>query len=296
MLSAQFDNSTTAFPVRTTVRTRRLSREQVDRFHADGFLSIPSITTPDEVAWIRQIYDRLFAERAGWSKGDFFDFAGADEEGKAPRLPQLLNPSQYEPALARTLFRTNAEAMARQLLGPRAKLIFEHAMMKPGKTGGETAWHQDHAFYARYTNYRAVTIWMPLQAVDERNGCLEFIPESHNGAITPHRHLDDDPRVHGLEAIGVDASKAVVCPLPAGGATFHSDRTLHHAGPNRSSEPRRAYALVFGVRGRQFTLREEYPWNRASVTAREQRLVHSRGPVQHVVAALKELSKAVLRR
>lgn len=274
--------------------TCRLSGEQIARFHKDGFLAIPSITGPGELAWIRDIYDRLFAEKPGWSRGDFFDFAGTDEKDEAS-LPQLLNPSQYEPALARTVFRANAEAMARQLLGPQTRLIFEHAIMKPAHTGGETAWHQDQAFYSRYTNYRAITVWMPLQPVDERNGCMEFIPGSQNGPITPHRHLHDDPRIHGLEAIGVDASRAVACPLPAGGATFHSDRTLHHAGPNRSDEPRRAYALVFGVRGRQFTLREEFPWNRGRPTAREQRLIRSRGPLQHVVAVLRKWAKAVLR-
>lgn len=272
-----------------------LSDDQIEEFRASGFLSIPRITTDAEVAWVREVYDRLFEQKSGWHKGDFFDFAGDDREGEAPKLPQLLNPSRYEATLARTIFRSNAEAMACQLLGPTAKLIFEHAMLKPARTGGETAWHQDQAFYARYTNYRAVTVWMPLQPVDQRNGCMEFIPGSQNGPLRTHRRLGDDPRVHGLEAVDIDRSQAIVCPLPAGGATFHGDRTLHHAGPNWSDEPRRAYALVFGVRSRKFVLREDFPWNRGAQTAREIRAKEARGVVSNCVATLKEAAKAILR-
>ena len=272
-----------------------LSGEQVEEFRASGFLSIPRITTDDEIAWMRDVYDRLFEQKPGWQTGDFFDFAGEDGDREAPKLPQLLNPSRYEPELANTTFRANAQAMARQLLGSSAKLIFEHAMLKPARTGGETAWHQDEAFYARYTNYHAVTVWMPLQPVDERNGCMEFIPGSQNGPVRPHRHLNDDPRIHGLEAVDVDRSRVIACPLPAGGATFHGDRTLHHAGANRSEHPRRAYALVFGVRSKAFVLREDFPWNRDAQTAREMRAQGARGPIQNGMVAIKRAAKAILR-
>jgi len=275
--------------------TVSLSQEQIRRFETDGYLSLPEITTQDEVAWMREVYDRLFERKPGWNKGDFFDFAGTDEEGAPARLPQLLNPSCYEPTLAQTIFRANADAIARQLLGDKAKLIFEHAMMKQALNGGETAWHQDAAFYAKYTNYRAITIWMPLQPVDDLNGCMEFIPGSQRGALTAHRHVNDDPRIHGLEAVGVDGSLAIQCPLRAGGATIHGDKTLHHAGPNRSDKPRRAYALVYGLRGRQFILHEDHPWNQAGSTARERRLATSRGPAQQVTAKLKDIAKRILR-
>jgi ectoine hydroxylase-related dioxygenase (phytanoyl-CoA dioxygenase family) len=294
MASEMFSNPRQASGETKVAATKRLSQDEIDRFNAEGFLAIDEITTPDEVTWIRGIYDRLFAEKVGWDKGDLFDFAGDTDDREKARLPQLLNPSRYEPALARTQFRANAEAMAKQLLGPRAYLIFEHAMMKPAHTGAETAWHQDRAFYARYTNYRAVTIWMPLQPVNRENGCMEFIPASDKQEVVTHRHLNDDPRVHGLEAMGVDSSKAVLCTLPAGGASFHGDRTLHHAGPNLSSEPRRAYALVFGVRDRQYTLHEDYPWNRGT-TARDERARKALGPVERSAAAVKEWAKAILR-
>jgi len=272
--------------------TASLSAEQVEQFHERGFLSVPTITTAEEVAWIRGMYDSLFDRRAGWESGDFYDFAGVDHG--AAVLPQLLEPSRYEPALKQTLFRTNAHAIAMQLLGPSAELVFEHAMMKPARTGGETPWHQDEAFFPKFTNYHSITFWMPLQHVDTRNGCLDFIPASHKRPILPHRSIGDDPRIHGLEALGADGASKVSCPLQEGGATIHHFRTLHHAGPNLSDEPRRAYALGFGVRSREYTVREEFPWNAQKATARKLRADASTTTLQRTIRRLKDSAKSML--
>lgn len=270
-----------------------LTEDQIELFREQGFLAIPQITTPEEVAWVRGLYDQLFERRAGWERGDFFDFAG-DDYLQDPALPQLLSPSRYQPELIDTQFRANACAMAVQLLGPKAELVFEHAMLKPARTGSETPWHQDEAFFPKFTDYHSITFWMPLQPVDANSGCLDFIPGSHKRPLLPHRSIGDNPRVHGLEALGADGSGKVSCPLDEGGATIHHYRTLHHAGPNLSDGPRRAYALGFGVRSWRYTLREEFPWNAAKATAREQRAEAARGVLRRTVRRLKNTVKSVL--
>lgn len=272
-----------------------LTETDIAAFWRDGYFRMPSITTQSEIAWMREAYDRLFAERWGWDKGDMFDFAGLDEPGSAVSVPQLLNPSQYEPRLVNTEFRRNALAVARQLLGPKAKLVFEHAMLKPALTGGETTWHQDEAFYSKYTNYQSVTFWMPLQDVDRSNGCMEFVAGSHKGPLLQHHHINGDPRIHGLEADGINAALAMPCVLPAGGASVHHSRTLHYAGPNRSAAPRRAYALGFGVRSRALTLREEHAWNRGRMTERERRERAGRSAAERLIASIKSVVKPMVR-
>ena len=76
---------------------------------------------PGDPATLRDIYDRLFATQAGRAQGDHLDLSGTDEDGAKAVLPQILNPSKYAPELAQTAFRDNAEAIARQLLGPAAE-------------------------------------------------------------------------------------------------------------------------------------------------------------------------------
>jgi ectoine hydroxylase-related dioxygenase (phytanoyl-CoA dioxygenase family) len=271
-----------------------LTSDAIDKFWKEGFLAIPEICGIEEVDWLRGVYDRLFAQRVGWHKGDFFDFAGPDTPEHTPVLPQLLEPSRYEPALRRTVFRANAHAVARQLLGPSAELVFEHAMLKPAQIGAETPWHQDEAFYPIYTDYRSVTIWMPLQPVDSSNGCMEFIAGSHMQGVLPHRRLNNNPRLHGLEVCGADVSKPIACPLPAGGATVHHCRTLHHAGPNLTDGPRRAYALGFGIHSREFRLRSEFPWNAVRTSARDKRADEAQGLIQRYMNQLRKTAKAIL--
>jgi hypothetical protein len=240
-------------------------------FDREGYLSIPAITTVEEVAWIRERLERLLAGRAGWEHGDLFDFAGTDDPDLAERQPQLLSPSKYDPALAGTLFRANALALARHLLGPRAELVFEHAMLKPVGAATPTPWHQDQAFYRAMTRYRSLTVWMPLQDTPDEAGCLRFIRGSHRTQLLRHRSIGDDPRKHGLEAIDVNETGTVICPLPAGGATVHHYLTLHSAGPNLVGQPRLAYALAFGVRSTLPVVWVDYPWNTEKQTARDER-------------------------
>ena len=53
--------------------TIALTHEQIDFYQREGYLALEALTTQEEVAWLRTIYDRLFAERAGREAGDQFD-------------------------------------------------------------------------------------------------------------------------------------------------------------------------------------------------------------------------------
>jgi Phytanoyl-CoA dioxygenase (PhyH) len=246
-----------------------LSEDQRRFFDAHGFLALPQVATPDEAEALRAMYAKWFDSKTGWKDGNFLDFGGLDDE--QPQLPQILMPSAYEPSLRTSRLHARCLAIAKELLGPTAEFNFDHAMTKPAGGGKPTPWHQDKSFYTRATTHRTITIWIPLQPVTRESGCLRFIPGSNHGPLLDHRHLNDDPRIHGLEAIGVDEADAVYCPLEAGGATIHHHMTLHGAGANVSGAHRWAYAMGFGVRTATPLVPREFPWNRKSRTAREAR-------------------------
>lgn len=258
--------------------TVSLSEEQIQSFHRDGFLSVPSISTPEEIEMLRGVYDRLFASKAGREDGNQFDLAGTDEEGVEAALPQILNPSQYAPEMKDTLARANALQIARQLMGPDIVSAGEHAIFKPARSGAATPWHQDEAYWSPAYNYRSLSVWMPLQEATPENGCMQFIPGSHEQEVLPHRSIGGDTRVHGLELdIDYDVSNAAICPLPPGGATFHPSRTLHYTAPNHSDVPRRALIMTFGVPGIPRNDDRRFPWNDMKTTAREERAKAARG-------------------
>jgi ectoine hydroxylase-related dioxygenase (phytanoyl-CoA dioxygenase family) len=258
--------------IKRTAPTVILSQQQIDSYHREGYLVLEAITTQEEVAWLRTIYDRLFAERAGRASGDQFDLAGTDAEGKEAALPQILGPSTYAPELAEGLYRVNALAIARQLLGPDAEPRGEHAIFKPARTGAATPWHQDEAYWDPALDYSSFSLWIPLQEATVENGCMQFVPRSHLEQVRAHHSINYDPRIHGLEVdAAVDTMRAVACPLPAGGATIHHNRILHYAGPNTSDVPRRAYILLFGTKPVPRSEGRDFAWNTQKQTARQQR-------------------------
>ncbi len=249
-----------------------LSAEQIAFFHREGYLTIPAITTPEEIERLRVIYDRLFDMKAGREEGNQLDLAGTDEDDKPATLPQILNPAKYAPELAEALYRANAHAIATQLLGPGTAYTGEHAIFKPPKISPETPWHQDEAYWDPGLEYNSLSIWMPLQEATLDNGCMQFVPGSHKLEILPHHNIGHDPRIHGLEVDSADTSQAVACPIPAGGATIHHCRTLHYTGPNRSDIPRRAYILIFAQPARQRETPRNFYWREGrEVQEREKR-------------------------
>lgn len=247
-----------------------LSREQIEFFRQEGYLAIPALTTADEVRALSLAYDRMFDVRVGREQGDHLDLVthDDDEHADAP-LPQILNPSKYAPELAASQLRANAEAIARQLMGPETVFRGDHAIRKPAKYGAATPWHQDEAYNAPELDYNEMSIWVPLQEATLKNGCMQFVPRSHCWDIAPHHPIGHDPRVVGLEVDDPDALtvQAVACELPAGGATIHHCRTMHYTGPNRSDEPRRAYIMQFGAPPTRRSVPRDFYWLRQQQTA-----------------------------
>ena len=247
--------------------------EQDDRarFERDGFLAVAGLVPADEIAAIRSIYDDLFARRAGWERGDFFDMLDPEERQVGPRLLQLAWPSREAPFLAATEMRRRAFSLATELLGPRAELVWEFAILKPPRHGAATPWHQDEACFTTGTPYRtAISVWIPLQDVDEATGCMRYVPGSHHGELAAHAPFGGDMRAHAVAAVAPDTRGAVTVPLAAGDAVLHHSRTLHGAGPNLTDRPRRAITLEFAVPDRAQMIRRDYAWNRRT-TARDAR-------------------------
>ena len=255
--------------------TFELTDEQIAFFRSEGYLAVDQVTTPEDVAFIRELYDDLFARQAGREAGDQFDLAGADEDGKTAALPQILNPARHAPALNDSLLLKNVQTIAKQLLGPDAKAGFAHAIFKPPHHGAETPWHQDAAYWDPTTISSNLSFWVPLQPATPENGCMHFVPRSDQFDVVEHRSINNDPRIHGLEihpALKDDyITDVAACPLPPGGCTIHNGYTFHYAPANRSDMPRRAIILSAGVPGKKREKPRRFPWMEKKQPARNAR-------------------------
>jgi hypothetical protein len=267
-----------------------LSDQEVERFRVDGFLALDGLMPPHEVAMARDTLQRLLDSRIGYKEGSRFDFLSADDDPDKPVMPQILRPSVFAPHLLQGIAIQRAARIAHQLIGPQARLSFDHMIMKPPFSPASTPWHQDDGFADPQYENESISLWIPLQAVDQENGCLCFVPGPSTRVVLPHRSPGDDARIHGLECMsGFDDAAGVPCPIPAGGCTIHSGRTLHGAGPNLSASPRYAFVMVFSTPKHAAKVVQPRPWQLQKQTARSARergWLRRGGWITHVMRSL----------
>lgn len=224
-----------------------LTDEQLDHYREHGFTHVDRITTDEEVEWLRDRFAEVF-DPSNENRG-YFDasrpIGSTAEQAGPPVLPQAIMPEGRMPELLQSVAHRNAKRIGAQLLQVAEADLesWTHMIDKPPRNGHDTPWHQDEAFWELNLGYHACAVWIALDDVDVDNGCMQFLPGSHTGGIRTHRHLYDDPMVSALVIDDVDASLAVPVPLKAGGATFHSQTTMHRTGPNLTDRRRRAYAM-----------------------------------------------------
>jgi ectoine hydroxylase-related dioxygenase (phytanoyl-CoA dioxygenase family) len=213
-----------------------------ERFAEQGFVHVPSLgVDPAELTRARAVLDQLFDRFVDVPRQFAHDLAGGADPAN-PILPEINAVSTLAPELRRTgLFRA-AQQLARQLLGPSAYVIYDHAIYKPPGLAGTTSWHQDSGYDTERTNRLA--IWIPFQDTSVEDGAMRYVAGSHLGGRQTHleRTTADGKTVQHLL---VDESTVTEAPCLLGGATAHDFHMVHGAGPNLGTNTRRAWILDF---------------------------------------------------
>jgi ectoine hydroxylase-related dioxygenase (phytanoyl-CoA dioxygenase family) len=222
-----------------------VSTPEIELFRRDGFASLRRICGLEEIAEIRRVLEDLYSRKVGVKEGAQFDVL-KPYDSEAVTLGQLTNPSNFAPALKKTALFRKAHEIAHQILGPKAFVSADFVLVKPPLQGATTPWHQDQAYGKLDYDFDQLTLWLPLQNVDENSGCLQFVPGTHMGPIRPHRSANNDSKAHSLESCSIPSPEEIVSvPLALGDCSIHDGRVLHGSPSNRSPVARYAYILVF---------------------------------------------------
>jgi hypothetical protein len=214
-----------------------------DRFLRDGFVAVDRpVVDAVGVAEARALLDELL--RSDLPPEQVHDLGDA----ASGRILEVVRATDAEPRLRRTAAFQRCRELAEELLAVPVAPFYDHVIHKAPGNGAATAWHQDTAYAPGEQFPPTAHIWLALQDVTVETGCMQFVPGSHRREV-PHRRRGGDPSAAALEAIEVDASRAVACPVPAGGVTVHHPGVLHHTGPNVTDRPRLAWILQFREEG-----------------------------------------------
>lgn len=225
----------------------------------DGFAVVPGVFSIGEIRQVEALLDEVMAHAGAAGRrghrfaGDMQAMAGALERAgqTAPDQLEVRYAATFEPRLLDTAVFVRCQALAQALCG-RVSLCFDHAIVKRAHNRAATPWHQDAAFARWPLRANAVRpsrlhFWIPLQEASAHNGCMEFIRGSHRERLLHHDPFLQAPGSRGLEAraADVDHSRRTACVFPVGGLLLHTPYTLHYAGQNASSAPRKAWILQF---------------------------------------------------
>ena len=214
----------------------QLPREQLAAYRARGYLSVPRLFSPAEVARVLAAaeQDQELAAHA---------FDRADGEGGRVRLSLWNHPGDdVYGALSRT---ARVVERAEQLVGGEVYHYHSKLILKDPEVGGAWAWHQDYGYW--YENGLLapdlVSMFVALDPATRDNGCLQVVPQSHRLGRLEHQLTG--------EQAGADAARvrAVLqrfdfehVEMAPGDALFFHPNLLHRSDQNRSAQ--RRWAMI----------------------------------------------------
>lgn len=204
------------------VRPVVLDDAEVAFYQTEGYLIIPELIADDHAAALR-------AEILG-----IMDVVGLGSV-KLRQTKQYLAGGWID-ALVNS---ANLVALVGRLLGGPSTLHSPFTAVK-GPGGGEFHWHQDNQ-YTRFDG-PGINVWVATQSIGPENGGLQVAPRTHLAGT-----LDAVPNPDGDRYHTIQQTPAHVLPvrLRAGDALAFSRLCVHASGPNRTSDPRVAYAIQF---------------------------------------------------
>ena len=218
-----------------------LSFEQIQAYDRDGFVLVPNVFSPDEIAILLShvTKDGRVAQHQGnmpdangrSSKLSLWMDVGNDVFGAVSTSPRVVN-------------------CVRLLLREEIYHWHSKVMLKEPRVGGAWEWHQDYGYwYGDGCLYpRMLSCMIALDPATKENGCLKVIPGSHllgrldHGRVGEQAGADQERVAAAIDRLGVH-----YCEAPAGSALFFHGNTFHASEANLSEVPRRAYICCYNA-------------------------------------------------
>jgi ectoine hydroxylase-related dioxygenase (phytanoyl-CoA dioxygenase family) len=224
-----------------------LSDKQLQQFADDGYVLVRGLVDGATVARLQAETEALHAQMAAappaavhvsWEEGL--------EEGRAPRIRQLMHSERVCPTID-AILRSNAMlAIIGQLVGPDVILYHSKLMMKAAHDGTFTPWHQDFGYWTNSSEDPSqINCMLGIDPQTIANGCIRFVPGSHKQGLIEHATFKSSSFSIGLEG-DLDAfPDAVPVEFAPGDAVFFGPLVIHGSAPNTSALDRRANTFAF---------------------------------------------------
>lgn len=223
----------------------RLTDEQVAFFREYGYLADIKLLEQEQVEQLKSELEQIMDP--GHPANSLYHEFHSNESSDPDRiLFHALGAWRISPGFHDVLWNPAFVMAASQLLGNKSvRFWHDQLFCKPAKHGGVVAWHQDYSYWTRTTPMQHLTCWVGLDDATIENGCLYYVPKSHNWGLLDKPALAGD--MDGLMQQLTDDQRSAFKPVPIelkkGHATFHHPLMVHGSYANSSPRSRRAFVL-----------------------------------------------------
>lgn len=223
----------------------RLSQEQIDSYHENGFLAGVRILDDQQIEILRNEVSELFNPKHDGSEY-WYEYHSNESADPNKVLFHALGAWRIQPGLHDILWHPAFTMAVSQLLGGIVRFWHDQLFCKPAKHGGVVAWHQDYSYWTRTKPLQHITCWIGLDPATVANGCVHYIPGSHRWDLLPITGLAGN--MDAIREVLNDEQweqfqKPVPVELKAGESIFHHGLTIHGSFANTTDIPRRAVVL-----------------------------------------------------
>lgn len=225
-----------------------LTAEQIESYRENGFVILEDFLTPEELETWRRCTLEAVEQRLDtrMPEGSHALKNQSDPNDFYNRVfTQCLRLADIHDGMHELIFNRDLARMGATLAGVDGLRIWhDQALLKP-PYGNPTAWHLDNPYWS-FDSRDALSVWVALDDVSQQNGCLYYLPGSHQQA--EHSRNTGIGNVFGdlfrvyPEWLGIEP---VPAECPAGSAVWHNGLTAHGAGANVTPRPRRAMTCAF---------------------------------------------------
>ena len=254
-----------------------LSSEQLEGFNEDGYVVIQNFLTHSECDTLRDacqriiqdanfsdiprvIFDTVKRQQAreeyfmkSADKVRFFfeeNVFTEDGEMKYPKEKSInkIGHALHDlvPEFKQVTYSNKIKGIYKSLQFKKPAIVHSMYMFKQPKIGGMVVPHKDSSFiYTEPT--KLYSVWIALEDADVDNGCLWFIPGSHQER-TSYRFLRTDTESGTVTAFEGEepqnkAEEYVVTPMKKGGLVIIHGDVIHKSEHNHSDRSRHAYTF-----------------------------------------------------
>ena len=223
----------------------RLSQEQIDFFHKNGYLAGVQLLNETQIRTLDQALDEVMDPKHPLH-GLFHEFHSNESADPNTVLFHSLGHWRIAAAFHDAIWNPAFRMVASQLLGDRGvRFWHDQLFCKPAHHGGVVAWHQDYSYWTRTVEMQHLTCWCGLDDATEENGCLQYVPGSHRWGLLEKPDLAGS--MDGLMGMLSEEQKAQFAPvaisLKAGYAAFHHPLLVHGSYANYSPRSRKAFVV-----------------------------------------------------